>query len=215
MKIIDLTHTITETMPVYPGTERPTLAISNTYEEHGFKETLLTMFSHTGTHMDAPSHIFPGRTTLDQMPVDNFSGRALVVDCRSAGAGGVIGISYIEAVRDKADQADFLLFYTGWQAKWGQPSYFENYPVITTQVADYLISSKKKGVGLDTIGLDPVSDSQLTLHRQLLENNDMVIIENLKHLDRLGSGLFWFAALPLKYENADGAPVRAIAVLDG
>lgn len=54
MKIIDLTHTIAENMPVYPGTEGPKLTTANTYETDGFKETLLKMYSHTGTHMDPP-----------------------------------------------------------------------------------------------------------------------------------------------------------------
>lgn len=213
MKIIDLTHTITETMPVYPGTEPPKLEVSNTYEEHGFKETLLTMFSHTGTHMDAPSHIFAHRTTLDKMPPEQFIGTALVIDCRDSAESRSIDISYIDAVRDKADQAEFLLFYTGWDQKWGTPSYFEEYPCITQEVADYLTVTGKKGIGLDTIGLDPVSDGHLTLHRRLLKDCDMVIIENLTHLDEIGSELCTFFALPLKYQNSDGAPIRAMAMI--
>ena len=54
MKVIDLTHVIAADMPVYPGTEPPRLESANTYEANGFKETLLTMYSHTGTHMDPP-----------------------------------------------------------------------------------------------------------------------------------------------------------------
>ena len=54
MRVIDLTHTISENMPVYPGTEPPVLAGANTYEKDGFKETKLTMYTHTGTHMDPP-----------------------------------------------------------------------------------------------------------------------------------------------------------------
>ncbi len=58
MKIIDLTHKISPDMPVYPGTEGPIFAPANSYEKDGFKETLLTMFTHTGTHMDPPKHLF-------------------------------------------------------------------------------------------------------------------------------------------------------------
>lgn len=68
MKIIDLTHTIKEDMPVYPGTDAPKFRPANSYEKDGFKETLLTMFTHTGTHMDPPAHLFAGRTTLDRFP---------------------------------------------------------------------------------------------------------------------------------------------------
>lgn len=81
MKIIDLTHLISSDMPVYPGTEKPKLEIATTYEEHGFKETLLTFYSHTGTHMDAPSHIFSGKKELDEFEVEAFVGKGFIVDC--------------------------------------------------------------------------------------------------------------------------------------
>ena len=63
MKIIDLTHTISEDMPVYPGTEPPVLKPANTYEKDGFRETLLSLYSHTGTHVDPPAHLFADRAT--------------------------------------------------------------------------------------------------------------------------------------------------------
>ena len=50
MRCMDLTHLISREMPVYPGTEPPRLQPANTYERDGFQETLLTMYSHTGTH---------------------------------------------------------------------------------------------------------------------------------------------------------------------
>lgn len=81
MRVIDLTHTISENMPVYPGTEPPVLAGANTYEKDGFKETKLTMYTHTGTHMDPPAHLFSGRTTLDAFPASQFIGKALVIEC--------------------------------------------------------------------------------------------------------------------------------------
>lgn len=214
MKIIDLTHTISEVMPVYPGTEPPKLEVANTYEKDGFKETLLTMFSHTGTHMDAPSHIFPELTTLDAFPAEQFVGKALVIDCTDLREGERIEMSRIEKVREKADQADYLLFRMGWDARWGQDSYFGDYPYITEEIAQYLVDSKKKGVGLDVIGLDPIADEALKLHHQVLCTSKFVIIENLMNLDLVGDELFLFCALPLKYANADGAPIRAIAILD-
>lgn len=80
MRVIDLTHTIKENMPVYPGTGTPKLETANTYEENGFRETLVSFYSHTGTHMDPPAHLFAGRTTLDAFPASQFLGRALVID---------------------------------------------------------------------------------------------------------------------------------------
>ncbi|EKQ56106.1 MULTISPECIES: cyclase family protein [unclassified Clostridium] len=214
MKIIDLTHTISENMPVYPGTECPKLEIANTYEKDGFKETLLTMFSHTGTHMDAPAHLFDQRATLDSLPVEQFVGKGLVIDCSDLQDGQRITMEYIKRVKEKADKAEYILFYTGWDERWGTSAYFGNYPYITEEVAEYLIHSKKKGVGLDVIGIDPISDVNLKIHKQLFHKTDIVVIENLTRLGVVGSDLFTFCALPLKYENSDGAPIRAIAILD-
>lgn len=117
-------------------------------------------------------------------------------------------------VRRLADEADFLLFHTGWSRYWGKAEYFGDYPVPSQEVCRYALESGKKGLGFDTIGIDPIADEGLTRHRLLLSQRDIVIIENLTNLDKIGEGLFLFAALPLKYENADGAPVRAVAMLE-
>ena len=212
MKIIDLTHVISPSMPVYPGTEGPRLEPANTYEKDGFKETRLSMYSHTGTHMDPPAHLFPGRTTLDQFPVGQFVGSAVVIDCSELKAGQRITMAHIDRKRALADKADFLLFRTGWDRYWGKEAYFGDYPHIDGEAAEYIVWSRKKGVGLDVIGLDPIADEKLTLHKKLLRDNEIVIIENLTNLDRLPEGMFLFCALPLKYEDADGSPIRAIAM---
>ena len=212
MKIIDLTHVISPSMPVYPGTEGPKLETANTYEKDGFKETLITMFSHTGTHMDAPAHLFPERTPLDRMDAAQFAGSACVIECSDVGEGGRITMEHVNRQREAADKAEFLIFHTGWDRYWGKAEYFGEYPYIDDEVAEYIVQKNKKGVGLDTIGLDPIADAHLTMHRKLLSGNEIVIIENLMNLDQLGEGLFTFCVLPLKYENADGAPIRAIAM---
>ena len=214
MNIIDLTHTISQDMPVYPGTETPTLEPANSYEKDGFKETRLSMYSHTGTHMDPPAHLFPGRTTLDEMDASQFVGSAVVIDCSELSEGGRMTMAHINKKRELADQAEYLLFRTGWDRYWGKEEYFGDYPFIDEEVAEYIVSMKKKGVGLDVIGLDPIRDENLTLHRRLLKENEIVIIENLRGLQRLPEGLFTFCALPLKWKDADGSPIRAIAMVE-
>ena len=113
MKVIDLTHTIKENMPVYPGTDTPKLMPANTYEKDGFKETLMQVYTHTGTHMDPPAHLYAGRTTLDQFPPDQFIGKALVIDCRDLNEGEPITMDLIRIHGSKAEEADFLLFNLG------------------------------------------------------------------------------------------------------
>ena len=82
MNVIELTHTIQGDMPVYPGTEQPVLTTACTIREAGYRETLLHMYSHTGTHMDAPAHMIEGGKTLDTFPAEAFVGPGLALDCR-------------------------------------------------------------------------------------------------------------------------------------
>ena len=118
MKVYDLTHTIKNDMPVYPGTEQPQLTTACTIEEAGYRETLLHMFSHTGTHMDAPAHMLLDGAPLDSYDADKFTGTAVVVDCR-----GEADISLPLLKRYDLDGVDFVLFCTGWDKKWGTPDY--------------------------------------------------------------------------------------------
>ena len=209
MKVIDLTHTISEDMPVYPGTEKPKLTTVNTYSKDGFKETCFEIYSHVGTHMDPPAHIFENRTTLDQFPPEQFIGKAVVIDCRDLKEGQTITIDKINM--EKAKLADFLLFNLGWDKRWKDASYFYDYPCIDDEVLEFILTQNFKGIGFDVIGFDPIHDENLTRHKALFKNKDIVNIENLKNLDQCGNDLFWFSCFPLKIKDSDGSPIRAIA----
>lgn len=209
MKVIDLTHTISEDMPVFPGSETPKLTTKSTYEKDGFKETLLQMYSHVGTHMDPPAHIFTNRKTLDQFSPEQFIGKALVVDCRDLKEGQAITIDKINI--DKAKLADFILFNLGWDKRWNLDTYFNDYPCIDDTVLEFILNSNFKGIGFDVMGLDPLRDNNLNRHKALFKDTYIVNIENLTNLDQCGNDLFCFSCFPLKIENCEGFPIRAIA----
>ena len=211
MKAIDLTYTIKEEMTVFPGTEMPKLITTSNYEKDGFRETSISIYSHVGTHMDPPAHIYPDRTTLDEFPASQFVGKGLVIDCRDLNEGEDITIDCILKYGKKAEKVDFLLFNTGWDKYWGTDKYFGDYPCVNDEVLDYVLNGNYKGIGFDTIGIDPVSDENLSRHKKLFKDKDIVNIENLKNLELCGEEIFKFSCCPLKIENSDGAPVRAIA----
>ena len=213
MKVIDLTHTIKSDMPVFPGTGQPKLYPASSFEEDGFRETLLTMYSHTGTHMDAPAHVRKDGITLDKLPADKFVGKALVIDCSDLSEGDKIDISYINKYKDIINEAEFVLFKTNWDKYWDTDKYFGKFPVINDEVVDYLINSNKKGIGLDVISIEDIDSHDLPVHHKVLKNN-LVIIENLCNLDQIGNDLFTLCALPLKFIDSDGASIRAVAILD-
>ena len=211
MKVIDLTHIINEKMPVYPGTDTPKLTPVNTYKKDGFKETFLQMYTHTGPHVDSPAHIYEGKKTLDEFPIDQFIGKALVIDCRMLKEGESITMENLKVYGEKTDMADFLLFNLGWDKRWGSDEYFGDYPCIDDEVMDYILKGNYKGIGFDVMGLDPIADENLIRHKKLFENCDIINIENLTNLEQCGDELFWFGCFPLKIENCDGSPIRAVA----
>lgn len=212
MNVVDFTQKLLPDMTVFPGTPRPELEKAALLERDGYRETALRLYSHHGTHMDAPAHILPRGQTLDALPPERFIGTALVIDCSDARPGAVLGLERIAPVRELADQADFLLLRTDWDRFWGTPAYLEQYPVMGEDLADYLAAYGKKGVGLDVISADAMG-AALPCHRRLLAAG-VLIVENLTALKQADEGLFTFCALPLHYGDADGAPVRAIGILE-
>ena len=212
MKVIDLTQKICNDMPVFSEEELPGLKVKKTVNKDGYMLTDINIYSHNGTHMDAPAHVIEGGLTLDKMDIDRFMGSAFVINCTDliSDKDRIITLNHILKYKDKADKAEFILFYTGYSHKWGERGYLFNCPVLSEEASDYIIQSGKKGVGVDLMSLDHMDSETLPIHKKLLKN-DILIIENLNNLNEIEGQLVEFAALPLKFENADGAPVRAIA----
>ena len=211
MKIIDLTHIISEDMPMYPGTGAPKLQVAYGHKEFGFKETLISMYSHTGTHIDAPAHIFADGVTLDKYPVEQFVGKALVIDCRKLKKGEEISMSLLEGKGNALNEIEFILFLTGYSLLWGTSGYFDGFPVMSHEVVEWVNRRKLKGIGIDAPSFDPVTVDELHNHRIILKTNNTILLENLCKLEKIGNDPFILCALPLNALNADGAPARIIA----
>jgi len=204
MNIIDLTHKIEIGMPVYPGTEPLNMYESNTIEKDGFKEKIIEFCSHTGTHMDAPSHMKIGGTNLDEFEISKFVGKALLIDIENE--------NIIKEYEEDIKNVDFIVFKSGYEKYWNEEKYFEDYPCLSIETVKYLMNFNLKGLGFDAISIDPV-DTNFENHN-ILFNNDMVIIENLCNLEKINKKIFDLIVLPLKIKEADGAPVRAIAIIE-
>ena len=208
-KMIDLSQTLNNDTPVYPGTVTPNIGSSNTIEHDNFREKSILIPSHFGTHIDAPAHVIADGKSLDQLPLDHFTGAAAVLDAR-----GMTVIDEIEAKNLLRDNpaTEYVVIRTGWERYWKQASYFEGYPVLSESAAECLAAHGLKGIGLDAISVDSIGDSSLPVHHRLLKR-DLIIVENLCNLDALPSSVFTFHCVPLKIEDADGSPVRAIATV--
>jgi kynurenine formamidase len=212
LEIVDLTHFISGTMPVFPGTEPPGIADAFTIERNGFAEKSLRLVSHTGTHVDAPGHILPGAPRLDAMGVECFLGAGLVLDV-SAVRERRIAVDDILHAEERLRRVAFALLHTGWARRWGDAEYFGSYPVLSPAAAQWLAGFSLRGVGTDTISVDDVDSTALPVHRALFARG-MLVIENLASLEPLLGKEFTFSCLPLKIADADGSPVRAVGIID-
>jgi len=211
MQIIDLSHPIENGMPVYPGTEPPLIETPLTIDADGFQEKRICLFSHTGTHIDAPAHIISGASSLDQLMIDTFIGMAFIIDI-PANSGKCIEKEDLARYADQLEESDFALFYSGWSDFWGKEKYFQDYPVLSEAAADWMCRYDLKGVGIDACSFDTTESSDLIIHTKLLSRG-FILIENLTNLSGLPEMPFIFSCLPLKIQAADGSPVRAVAQL--
>jgi kynurenine formamidase len=209
--LIDLSHVLRNQMPVCPGTNGPEfVAQPKVFEQFGVHVQKMRMDGHVGTHLDSPKHLYAQGKTVASLEMDSFYGQAWVIDCTQLGDDRLIHVDLLQQC-EHLDEVDFLLFQTGWSKKWGQPSYYHDFPVFSEMCCQRLAELPIKGVGVDTISIDPV-DSTLENHKQILSQGK-VIIENLKGLSALAGKRFTFTCFPLKITNGDGSPIRAVAIL--
>ncbi|MBN1196712.1 MAG: cyclase family protein [Candidatus Aminicenantes bacterium] len=210
MKIVDLTHPLETGMPVYPGTPAVEVEPLATVDAQGFRETRLSFTSHTGTHVDAPAHMLDGGRRLEDYPPETFMGTAR---CLSLGD-KALSVDRLKRFFAAEPRCDFLLLYTGWDRLWGKDNYFSGYPIIEPAAAKWLSRSSLRGIGMDSPSPDSPESVDYPAHRILLENG-ILLIENLRGLERLPEKGFDLAVFPLLITGSDGAPARAIACLDG
>jgi kynurenine formamidase len=175
--------------------------------------SLLTMATHAGTHVDAPSHAIPGGLTIDQIPPARFIRPCLVVDV-DVSADEEISAEMLRSVVDGNLMAgDALIISTGWGDLFGTDAYREH-PAIAVDAAEWMVEAGVNMVGVDLITVDvPVSRRpagfDFPVHRTLLGNN-VLIIENLISLRGHHAGRARLHALPLPLAGRDAAQARVL-----
>jgi arylformamidase len=210
MKVIDLSHMISNEMPVYPGDDSPLVTPIASIDEDGFRDWKITVSSHTGTHIDIPSHILPHSPTLERIPLECFVGECSAIDLTDVKT-PEIDIFHLKPYETFFQKSEFILLNTGWSRFWGQEKYFQGYPVLSIEAALWIRSFELKAIGVDTPSVDEMGSTIFSIHKILLER--MLIIENLTNLEKLPKTGFIFSCFPLKLERVDASPVRAVAIL--
>lgn len=215
MILVDLSVPVGESTQVYPGDPQVRLAPHATIERDGFNLLSVRMGSQSGTHVDAPYHFSETGRRIDELPLERFAGRAVIVDATAAGERGRIGWPHIEPVADRMRPGTIVLFRTGWSRHYGTAAYFAH-PFLDAGACERLLALGVRTFGVDAPSLDETPDAGhpgegFPVHR-LTAEADGVICENLRALDAVTFDDPFVSLLPIALEHADGAPVRAVAM---
>ena len=210
---MDLTQTIENGMTVYIGDAVPRISSYKRLERDGVNLSIITMGSHTGTHVDAPLHFIKGGKPLDQLSIERLVGEAVVLDFSDTRPGGEITAPNLKKRASKVRRGDVVLIYTGMSRRWGDPRARKTITYLGRDAAYLLVRKGVKAVGVDYLSVERIRARAPVAHVDLLSNG-ITIIESLNSNLSLLVGLrVLFFCLPIKIKGCDGGPARAIAYL--
>jgi len=215
MKIIDLTLTVSDEIPAFPGSPRLSFIPWENVKEDGYNLELLFLSTHTGTHMDAPYHFLEKGAKIHEISLKKLVSEAVMIKSKKKGGESITktDIQKFEKKHGKIVGFSSVIFLTGWQRNLQKKYYFTKNPGLSVSAAKYLASKKINLVGIDSPSIDLGKDSKFSVH-QIFAKKGMVIVENLANLEKIKSSKFHLVVLPLKLKNATGSPVRAIAFVE-
>lgn len=205
--IVDLTQTLSHGMR---GVE---IAAHTRIAKEGYNTTNLHLYSHAGTHMDAPLHFIEGGATIDQWPLAQCIGPALVVDLSFKAPDSLITVADLGAAAEQIGPGARVLLRTDWDDHALLPDYRTHFPRISRALATWFVERGIWLVGVQTPSVASLADrDELRDVHQILLRGGIVIVECLMNLRALPETVT-FIALPLKVDGGDGSPVRAVAII--
>ena len=205
MEIKDVTLIVGSSTPTYLGDpsykRRLVQSISSNDPPN---VSLLTMSAHIGTHVDAPSHLFNGADSIDQIPLDILVGRVLVVEYNGLGP---ITANDMEGFGITDDNTR-VLFKTRNSQMLDQREFVYDYVGFTEEAGKWVVNRGIKLIGIDYLSVDAHLNINFPVHRLMLAAG-VVVVEGLS-LGKISAGEYTLVCLPMKLEEAEGAPARVI-----
>ena len=203
-RVIDISVPNHVGMHSYPGD--PVLRVeqvSDVRRDDVANLSLLTMGSHTGTHVDAPYHFLPEGPRLGDVGLDRMVGEALVADLRGRAAVDAAALAAVDL-----RTGDILLCLTDNSARWRRPGFQRDYTYVTDDAADLLVTRGVRALGMDYLSIERFGSPDFPVHHRLL-GAGVFVIEGLD-LSAAPPGRYTLVCLPLKFPDLDGAPARAV-----
>lgn len=223
-RIIDLSHLISTTIPLWPDDPAVIFEVLASQEQDGYYLRRFSMGEHSATHMNAPNTFYPDAMGIDGYAPESLVRPAVVIDVRALVQNNpdyVIGIEDVERWEHDhgcIDACSVVIFYTGWQARWHDPEQFINedaqglhFPGVGAQTTQFLLEQRQiAGIGIDTHGVDPGQDTTFASNHLVLTKSG-IILECLTGLDQLPPKGSTLVIGVLRLEAGSGSPVSVLA----
>lgn len=205
MKIIDISWPISENMTTYKNKKVVEFKPAKEFEKDNARETILTLNTHVGTHIDAPSHFLKDGKTIDQIALEKLCGPCRVLDLTN------VQESISEKDLEKFDilENEIILLKTKNSSKSPSEEFDPLFIYLKADGAKYLANKKIKAVGIDYLGIERNQPGHPT-HKALLEAQ-IPIIEGLR-LEQVSKDTYNLICLPISLDGLDAAPARAILI---
>lgn len=204
-RIHDISVPISNRMIVFPGDPSPSIKpVLQIEKGDAANVSELCMGTHTGTHVDPPVHFVEGGRSIDEVPLDHLAGRCQVVD---TGDARVIDTPLLQQMDITCP---IVLFKTRNSQIWSSGAFDENFVYISPDAARYLVDKQVHTVGVDFLSVERFGSDDAPTHHIFLENS-VVLIEGV-NLASVEAGNYFLACLPLKIQQGDGGPARAILI---
>lgn len=204
-RILDITVPLSEKIPVWPGT-KPVQIVKGASMEKGDEANTVYIHTtnHVGTHMDAPRHFVKNGATLDELPLELVCGRAKVIEVKSRDE-----ISVEELKKAGIEGEERVLIRSRMSSiEWWKQEFITDFVHLSDAAAEYLVEAGVKLIGVDYLSVSGYQKNEVSVHKTLL-GNGIWIIEGLR-LAEAEAGYYELCCLPLKLQEGDGAPCRAI-----
>ena len=203
-RMIDISVPNGPTQHVYPGDPIPKVESVHRIKNGAVANvSLLTMGSHTGTHVDAPYHFIDDGPKLGQVALERMVGEAVVADLRGR---SVIDAEALTGVATQPE--DILLCRTDNSERWAAAEFQRDFVYFSEDAAQVILDRRLRAVGLDYLSIEQFGSKDFPVHHRLL-GAGVFVIEGLD-LREAEPGRYFLACLPLKFPDLDGAPARAI-----
>jgi kynurenine formamidase len=232
-KVIDLTYSFDERTIYWPTAksfEWQKESWGTSPGGYWYASARYAASEHGGTHIDSPIHFGKDRAPLDQIPLSQLIGPAVVVDISSACEKDpdyllrVADIVSWEKKHRPIPDGAILLVHTGWGRFWPDKKHYLgsdipgdtahlHFPGISREAAEFLVTYRRiNGVGIDTASLDHGPSKNFIAH-QIINGANIYGLENVANIEKVPADGATLIALPMKIKGGSGGPTRIVAIL--